>query len=294
MLIKLGTISEEVKFIQYTLNLTVDGVFGVKTERAVRDYQMENQLIVDGIVGDSTWGLMKSLSTDASELTYTTDSGLIINKYYLPKGEYVEGPTKKEYAFMHHTAGWNNPYNQVDSWGRDKRGRVGTEFIVGGESIRGNDEFDGVTLQSIPTGGYGWHLGKNGSQHMHDHSTSIELCNFGWIKDGLTYTGARVDKDQIVTLEKEFRGYKQFHKYSDAQIESLRKWILFIAERDNIDVHKGLIQWIKEEGPYKAFEFHKDAYYGKIKGLLTHTNTNKKWKWDLNPQPLLIEMLLSI
>ena len=147
-------------------------------------------------------------------------------------------------------------------------------------------------VQAFPEGAYGWHLGKNGSQHMHTHSVGIEVCNFGWIKDGKTYAGATADRSQIVTLEKPFRGHKTWHRYSDAQIETLRKWILWIGERDSIDVRKGLVEEIKKKGA-DGFEFNEDAYYGRIKGLWTHTNTRKD-KVDMFPQQELIDMLLSL
>jgi peptidoglycan hydrolase-like protein with peptidoglycan-binding domain len=34
---------------------SLDGVFGAETERAVRAFQTENDLTVDGIVGRNTW-----------------------------------------------------------------------------------------------------------------------------------------------------------------------------------------------------------------------------------------------
>jgi len=36
-----------------------------------------------------------------------------------------------------------------------------------------------------------------------------------------------------------------------------------------------------------------DAYYGRVKGLLTHTNTRKD-KTDLFPQQEVIDMILSL
>ncbi len=42
-----------------------------------------------------------------------------------------------------------------------------------------------------------------------------------------------------------------------------------------------------------AFEFNNDEYNGKIKGMWTHTNIRKD-KFDLFPQPNLIDMLLSL
>lgn len=46
-------------------NLRVDGVFGDMTERAVRAYQQENGLTVDGIVGPQTWGHIAGVAAAA-------------------------------------------------------------------------------------------------------------------------------------------------------------------------------------------------------------------------------------
>ncbi|MDP6388249.1 MAG: hypothetical protein QGG63_03200, partial [Candidatus Pacebacteria bacterium] len=75
-------------------------------------------------------------------------------------------------------------------------------------------------------------------------------------------------------------------------IETLKLFILWIAERDSIDIRDGLVAEIKQKG-VKAFEFNEDAYNGKIKGMWTHTSTRKD-KFDLFPQPNLIDMLRSL
>jgi len=293
MLLKIGSRGKEVKELQEFLDIQADGIFGKGTETAVKKWQSDNGLVADGIVGPATWDCMGIATTDNSEKVYETKNGLIVNRHFLPHGEYKSGPTNKEYVFLHHTAGWHNPYNCIDQWGRDNRGAVATEFVLGGPSVKGNDtKYDGVMVQAFPQGGYGWHLGKNGSQHMHTHSVGIEVCNFGYVVNGKTYAGTRVDDSQIVTLDKPFRGHKTWHRYSDAQIEELRKWILWIGERDSIDVRKGLPEWIKQRGA-DAFEFNEDAYYGRVKGLLTHTNTRKD-KTDMFPQQELLDMLLSL
>ena len=127
---------------------------------------------------------------------------------------------------------------------------------------------------------------------MHVNSVGIEVNNFGYIVDGKTYAGTRVVEDQIVTLDKPFKGHKTWHRYSDAQIETLRLWILYIADRDNIDVTKGLVEEVKAKGA-DGFEFNPDAYYGRVKGMWTHTNTRKD-KFDMFPQPELLEMLINL
>lgn len=46
---------------QYGYNLTVDGIFGSRTLNAVRDFQRNNSLSVDGLVGTNTWRTLLTL-----------------------------------------------------------------------------------------------------------------------------------------------------------------------------------------------------------------------------------------
>ncbi|MFB3081786.1 MAG: peptidoglycan-binding protein [Nitrosomonadaceae bacterium] len=295
MLLKEGSRGQEVKELQQALGIAADGIFGAGTRAAVEAYQKKKGLLVDGMVGRQTLAAIReaTATTDNSEKIYSPSEGLVVNKYFLPKGEYKEGPTEKEYLFLHHTAGWNNPYKTVDSWAKDDRGAIATEFVLGGRSVKGNnDNYDGELVQCLPEGAYAWHLGDNGSPYMHTHSVGIEVCNFGWAKDGKTYVNTPIAADQLVTLPEPFRGHSQWHAYSDRQIETLKLFILWIAERDSINVGDGLVAEIKQKGA-KAFEFNEDAYNGKIKGMWTHTNTRKD-KTDMFPQPNLIDMLLSL
>jgi hypothetical protein len=296
MLLKLGSKGQDVKELQQALDLNASGVFDQKTKEAVETYQRENGLMIDGLVGVQTWGAIQTenATTDFSEKVYNPVDGLFVNKHYLPTDEYLAGPTPKEYLFLHHTLGWNNPYNTVHGWATDSRGPIATEFVLGGRSIKGNDDqYDGELVQCMPEGAYGYHLGRTGSSYMHSHSIGIELCNFGAAKNGKTYTGRVIPVEQLVTLPTEFKGNKHWHAYSDKQIETLRMFILWIAERDSIDVRDGLIAEIRKQGA-KAFEFNENAYNGKIKGMWTHANVRATGKSDLFPQPNLIDMLLSL
>lgn len=54
MILKLGSVGNEVKAIQEKLNLKIDGIFGFITEEAVKDFQRTNGLEVDGIAGADT------------------------------------------------------------------------------------------------------------------------------------------------------------------------------------------------------------------------------------------------
>ena len=60
--IKLGDTGDDVKRLQRVFVRTkdmgsedLDGVFGPKTEQAVKDFQQSNGLTVDGVVGPTTW-----------------------------------------------------------------------------------------------------------------------------------------------------------------------------------------------------------------------------------------------
>ena len=141
--LKKGSKGESVRTLQEFLKITVDGDFGSKTESAVKAFQKKTGLTVDGVVGKSTWAVMGILNTDNAENS-EVQSALQITKHYMPKGTYFEGPVKKQWIFLHHTAGWENPYQVADMWARDNRGNVATEFILGGQSVKnGNTKFYG-------------------------------------------------------------------------------------------------------------------------------------------------------
>ncbi len=300
MIYKIGNRGPVVKHIQEELRLTPDGIFGKDTEAAVIKFQRNNHIVADGLVGNETLDLMGILDTDTKLVNnFTTENGLKIIQHHLPKGEYIEGENGinilNEYIFLHHTAGWNDPFKCIDDWGRDDRGRVATEFVLGGQNIKNGDTtHDGVLVQAFPEGGQGWHLGKTGSRYMARHSVGIEICNFGYLTDsGKTYVNTQAHDSQITTLSEPFHDHLKWHKYSDSQINILKKWILYVASRDNIDIREGLQKWIIEQGANKAFEFQQDAYLGNVKGLLTHTNVRKD-KTDCFPQPELVDMIVSL
>ena len=291
---KRGSIGEQVKQIQKALGIKADGIFGKGTEDAVKKFQGENCLTADGKVGPKTMKiLMEKMDTDLSVIIKPKES-LDIKDYYLPKREYINGKYNNDYIVLHHTAGYDNPKAVVDCWAKDSLGRVATEFVIGGQRCTdGRSIYDGQIVRTYPEGNQGYHIGTSGSSYMNIHSVGIELCNMGWVKNGKTYTGSIVRPDQIVSLKEPFRGYINWHKYTTKQIEVLRDLLLYIANRDNIDLHTGIYKWIKTEGAIKAFDFHQDAYNGKVKGMLCHSSIRKD-KWDVSPQPELIDMILTL
>lgn len=316
MNLKVGSTGELVKQVQRIVGVDDDGIFGPKTEAAVKVWQGKHYINQTGIVDSITWSAMGVASSDLSERK-DFELDLNIKRHYLPAGEYCQGPTKKEWVFLHHTAGWEDPYKTIDCWAADTRGAVGTEFVLGGQNIKVTDlvdhEFDGELVQAFPKTGYGWHLGV-GYTAMHLNSVGIEICNFGqltkggyfkwdpvkkknvWIaldsKKFYNYVGVAAEPSQIIKLSAPFRGFEYWHKYSDKQIEVLRNWILYIGERDEIDVRKGLPALIKQIG-VAAFDKCDVKMCESTKGLWAHVNV-QKGKFDVFPQPEMVDMLLSL
>ena len=88
-----GSQGSDVTELQKLLNqngytLDVDGIFGSKTQAAVKDYQQKNNLAVDGIVGTNTWGALTKASTPAASTTTTATSTAGSNGTAFQYGEY--------------------------------------------------------------------------------------------------------------------------------------------------------------------------------------------------------------
>lgn len=56
--LRLGSKGESVKLIQGVVGAKVDGDFGPATDRRVREWQLRNNLLADGVIGPVTWKKM--------------------------------------------------------------------------------------------------------------------------------------------------------------------------------------------------------------------------------------------
>jgi N-acetyl-anhydromuramyl-L-alanine amidase AmpD len=322
--LKLGSQGLEVKALQVYLNsmgfrVAESGpgspgfeteTFGKLTEAALIRFQTSKNIRPTGIVGPQTRAAMGFLDADdqyqEKNKNWYAENNIKIA--HLPRGEYIDKQTRKEYLFYHHTGGWEIAENVIHGWAKDNRGQIATEFVISGQSLtKDTKAHDGRIVQAFPTGRYAWHLGGTGSQYMHTNSIGIEVCSHGALKkhtDGHVYSlyawdfknfgpTYRAHPNQVVELSNPYKGFSLFHKYSDGQLESLKKLTLAIAERDSIDVRAGVPTWIRNEGVDKAFAFRNDAWSGKVKGLLVHGNVRQD-KHDMYPQQELIDMILSL
>jgi hypothetical protein len=101
-MLKKGDTGADVKTLQTALKIKVDGAFGPITEKAVIRFQLTNNLPVTGIVDSDAWILILNKKniileeidedTDVNGQYFKTRYGQLIHRYFLPKGEYIQGP----------------------------------------------------------------------------------------------------------------------------------------------------------------------------------------------------------
>lgn len=81
--IRSGSSGNFVEILQYLLkwygaNLSVDGVFGGNTQRAVLEFQRNNKLTADGIVGRNTWNKLLNLNPSSETLRRGSESSAVL------------------------------------------------------------------------------------------------------------------------------------------------------------------------------------------------------------------------
>lgn len=172
-------------------------------------------------------------------------------------GDYFTTRYTKNKIILHHTAGSHRPDSTIQWWSNDgtkgvKRA-VATAFVVGGISTKNDDKsFDGVVYRAFPEEYWAYHLGLKTTHIIDKESIGIEICNYGACKlDSVgrfvNAYGGFVPENQIVELDKDFRGTKYYQAYTEKQMESVRKIIIMLLGRFEIDNNYGLKYWLSKE-----------------------------------------------
>lgn len=87
--IRNGSRGSAVMLLQQLLNITADGIFGKKTEVAVKAFQSAHSLTADGIVGPRTWKTLGDPSLPDCEIPCED-----IKQFASPHGSMTYGPDK--------------------------------------------------------------------------------------------------------------------------------------------------------------------------------------------------------
>jgi N-acetylmuramoyl-L-alanine amidase len=236
----------------------------------IRDFQKQNRLTTDGIVGINTYRILYAKYLNCKEVNF---------EYCYHKEAF-----DKKQIVLHHSAGWDDARLMFDFWKRDNAYHVGTAIGItdNGEVLRGYDE----SFWAV-------HIGASWLPNYYEletQSIGVEICNWGalktrdnqhfaWVGDyGKRGRGVTLPQEKVIELN--YKEDKFYERYTDAEIESTRRWIMLNAIRFDIPL-------AYNEADF--WEVSKNATSGKA-GLYTH-NSYVSWKSDVSPQPKLIAML---
>lgn len=225
---------------------------------------------------------------------------------YLLTDEFFGTETPKDSIYLHHSDGAYRPDWTIYSWDRQDgikgtKVRTAKSYVIGGLSSKGtDDQYDGLVYESFDPIYWSHHLGikSKNNTFINQKSIAIELCNYGSLsksREGRFYTKSRVEVDGslVTTLDKPFRGNIHYHAYTEKQIESLRALILYVSDRFDIDINKGIKkELIKSSDVNEAFEMNNKALSG-YSGIWSHSNVRID-KNDVYPCPRIIEMLKKL
>lgn len=295
-MITLGDKGTEVAQLQKYLSmlgydLIIDGHFGNRTLRSLKAFQKKYGFAVDGVAGPKTIAALKAAQKrtakedkDGKHAKKYVDLN-ISTEYNQPSEQYVKQSTPKDKIFIHYTVSGPDSKSVIKYWDRNVE-RISTAFVISG---RGNE--DGKIYEAFHPDYWSFHLGVKGSKGKLDRSSiGIELCSWGKLnKKGNKYFnvyGGEVPSNEVYVLSNPWRGDLFFHSYSDKQLESLEKLILWIVNEYGISVQD--IEFDK-----KWAEYNKDVVSGKLFGIWSHTNVRMD-KQDTYPDHRIFEMLNRI
>lgn len=181
---------------------------------------------------------------------------------------------------LHHTASGPGVDGDVNWWKSDGQ-PVSTPIVVGRE---------GIAFQLYSSMRWAFNLGLQAANYKQIEAMTIgvEIDTWGALNYNkgvfTSWTGAVVPKEDVCILESHHRGYRYFHKYTPAQIETVRLLLLHWNETYGIPLdYKGS----------EIFELSQNARSGTRPGIYSH-NSFRSDKTDIHPQPDMIAMLKGL
>lgn len=199
------------------------------------------------------------------------DVGLVT----VPWPKYYKDVFDKAQIVLHHTVSGPGIIGDLAHW-KKFGSHIATCIII---------ERDGKINQLFDSKYWGYHL-NCGNEDLDKCSIAIELDNWGQLekKNGGYYTSYnnRVDVP-VIEYPGLFRGERYFEGYTEKQIFSLGRLLLFLCEKYSIPKTYNKDMW----------EISKDALEGKP-GIWGHISFRSSGKWDPHPDPLLVSLLENL
>ncbi len=202
----------------------------------------------------------------------------------LNETQYYQKEFPKKQIVLHHTVS-NGNAKSVMNWWASTPAKIGVAFII---------DRDGIIHQCFSSKHWAHHLGTKAkiNKQLNQQSIGIELCSWG----GLTLrenpmlkgnpkffssTGTEVPKEEVVKLDKPFRGFLYFQKYTSLQLNSLQILVNYLCETYGIPKSYNSDMW----------DYSRMAMNGNP-GIWTHVSYRKD-KSDCFPQLELIKTIVD-
>lgn len=233
---------------------------------------------------DSSATALKELEKEKKAISKLDLNEIIVVDF--PENQYVKEQTDKKQIVLHHTVSGQGVDGDI-AWWRKTVERIGTAIIIG---------WDGKIYQCFSSKYWAYHLGA-GNSKLDKQSIGIEIDSWGglirynrlwypakWdenLKQNVANTNVKPVQN-VQTYENGYRGFYGFEKYTDAQIEAVRKLLVFFGEKYKIPLDYN----------DDMFFYSSNAIDGKS-GIWTHTSFRQD-KSDCHPQTELIQMLKSL
>lgn len=217
----------------------------------------------------------KTLVNPATAIPIGSQFGNVpVKKLPLAESQYIKVEFPKKYIFLHHTAG-GSVASAVGHWA-SKPDRIATPYVI---------ERDGGIYETFDPKFWAYSLGVPGYSSLEKNTIAIEIVSFGNLTKNakgeyVAWTGRIIPAEEVVAVD--FRGYKYYHKYTDAQIGALKLLIPYLMKTFNIQ-----FQTIR-----------KDFWLYRLPSTLTpgiwSHSTVRTDKVDIFPQKELVEIIYNL
>lgn len=214
-----------------------------------------------------------------------------INSIPFPQAQYYPEVEVKNQIVLHHTV--SDPCSSTGDtnyWLSDPK-RIATYLVISA---------DGTLNKCFPSNMWAHHIGMKAetlkeagfedyatrNDTLNKHSIAIEIdCWGGLTKKGDKFLNAygKPISDKLEVIECDWRGYKYFQAYTDAQISALAELLPILMKEYKISNH-GIADG--------NFGVRKDALQG-VNGIYSHSSFRTD-KSDLYPDQRIINMLKNL
>ena len=208
-----------------------------------------------------------------------------------PEHLYFKEQTNKKQIVLHHTVSGRGVTGDINWW-KQNPSRIATAIII---------DWKGDIYQLFSSRYWAHHLGVRADNNLALNKASIGIEIDSWgplMKHNRNWYPVRWDSnlrknvantntsplpiERVYTYKEPYKGFYAYEKYTDEQIKSVRKLLVYWGNLYNIPLTYNENMW----------QVNRNALRGDS-GVWSHTSFRED-KSDAHPQPELIEMLKSL